>query len=668
VEVDMPFNLSFDSTVGAVQQAALQTVANFFNAHFTDPATIDISVSFANLGPGGLGASSFSLVTHNFSDITTALTNDSTSADDATAVASLPGTDPVTGTHTWTMTPAEEMALGLIPDNGTASDGSVRFSNTATFDFDRTDGIAPGAFDFFGVVAHEFTEIMGRELNAVGNTVASGAGDHPLDLFKFSAAGAREFVGTNAGYFSIDGGATNLDNFNTATNGDFGDWAASAGNDSFLAFSSSGVVNFVSLTDLRVMDVIGWQVAETAPVVTALSAAVGEDGPTLSQGLLTGTSDADNDILFVQNLDASVTTVSTSTLTQTLFLGSDYTLSGSTISLTPTGFAKFNGLSLGEHDTATFNYGVSDGITTTPNTLTLTINGLNDNPTAAAIAGNVNEDGPAQTLLAAFTDPDRDDTHSFSIDTTGTKGNVTNNNDGTFSYDPNGQFNSLGLGQTATDTFAYIVTDNHGASSTATATITVIGQNDAPVIQTGGAGDEATYWVRVHNAAITTVHATDVDNGDVVTYSIVGGKDASSFTIDADTGVLAFASLPKQPHNAYTLQVQASDGHPGGTDIQTITVNVTADKMAGDPANLLADTFVFHDKFGANTVQNFDPAHDFLQFDRGMFSADTAAAVLDASHDDHHGNVVVDTHAGHLTLQGVSLTQLASHSSDFLFV
>ena len=46
----MPFNLSFDSTVGAVQQAALLTVANFFNAHLTDPVTIDISVSFANLG------------------------------------------------------------------------------------------------------------------------------------------------------------------------------------------------------------------------------------------------------------------------------------------------------------------------------------------------------------------------------------------------------------------------------------------------------------------------------------------------------------------------------------------------------------------------------------------------------------------------------------------
>ena len=55
-----------------------------------------------------------------------------------------------------------------------------------------------------------------------------------------------------------------------------------------LLSAPSGVVNFVSLTDLRVMDVIGWQVAETAPVVTALTATVGEDGPTLSQGLLTG--------------------------------------------------------------------------------------------------------------------------------------------------------------------------------------------------------------------------------------------------------------------------------------------------------------------------------------------------------------------------------------------
>ena len=173
----------------------------------------------------------------------------------------------------------------------------------------------------------------------------------------------------------------------------------------------------------------------------------------------------------------------------------------------------------------------------------------------------------------------------------------------------------------------------------------------------------------MHNTAITTVHATDVDNGDVVTYSIVGGPDASSFTIDSDTGALAFASLPKQPHNAYTLQVQASDGHPGGTDIQTITVNVDGGqdgRGSGEPVS--GHLRVSRQSSGQIRFRHFDLAHDFLQFDRGMFRADTAAAVLDAAHDDRHGNVVIDTHAGHLTVQDVSLAQLAAHSSDFLFV
>ena len=63
------------------------------------------------------------------------------------------------------------------------------------------------------------------------------------------------------------------------------------------------------------------------------------------------------------------------------------------------------------------------------------------------------------------------------------------------------------------------------------------------------------------------------------------------------------------------------------------------------------------------TVKRHDDIDSFSAF----HSAHAVQALI-ASHDDHHGNVVVDTHAGHLTLQGVSLTQLASHSSDFLFV
>ena len=39
----------------------------------------------------------------------------------------------------------------------------------------------------------------------------------------------------------------------------------------------------------------------------------------------------------------------------------------------------------------------------------------------------------------------------------------------------------LAPGETATDSFTYTVTDNNGLSSTKTATVTITGQNDAPV-------------------------------------------------------------------------------------------------------------------------------------------------------------------------------------------
>ncbi|MGE0417016.1 MAG: NF038122 family metalloprotease, partial [Acetobacteraceae bacterium] len=545
----MTISVTFDASVNATQQAAILAVATFFNAHFLDPVSIDIAVSFSALGPNGLGASSYGLSTYSFSDIINALTIDATSADDSTAVVSLPSSDPVTGTHSWTMTPAEAMALRLISDNGATQDDSVSFSNAASFDYDRSDGITTGAFDFFGVVAHEFTEIMGRELNAIGNNVASGGGYHPLDLFKYTSAGTREFVGSNAGYFSLDGGATALLDFNTSPNGDFGDWAASAGGDSFLAFSSSGVFNLVSLADLRVMDAIGWQVRETAPVIAALVRAVGEDGPSLSQDLLAGASDAENDALFIMNMAASVGAVGTSAVAPTLFVNGDYVLTGSTMALTAAGFAKFNALAAGQSATGILGYDVSDGILTTHNTLTLTVNGINDGPTAVADVGAATENQNVSfDVLANDTDPDVGDTKTLislgsvmvnsanplinGIDATNAFSIVNNQ----VRFDPGSSFDALAVGDTAMVTVGYTMADGQNAQSSSKLTLAVSGENDPPVITSGGGGDSATYWVRVNNSAITTVRASDVDYGDTVKFEVVGGADAMRFIIDQDTG------------------------------------------------------------------------------------------------------------------------------------
>src|SRR4029079_9966436 len=112
------------------------------------------------------------------------------------------------------------------------------------------------------------------------------------------------------------------------------------------------------------------------------------------------------------------------------------------------------------------------------------IAGVNDAPAAANIAANANEDtGNPATLTASYTDADTHDSHTFSVNTAGTKGSVVNNGNGTFSYDPNGQFESLAQGDTETDNFTYNMYDSHGASSTRTATVTVHGENDGPSLQ-----------------------------------------------------------------------------------------------------------------------------------------------------------------------------------------
>ena len=77
------------------------------------------------------------------------------------------------------------------------------------------------------------------------------------------------------------------------------------------------------------------------------------------------------------------------------------------------------------------------------------------------------------------TDPDTsDDLEILSIDTASTQGTVTiNSNNDSILYNPNGQFDNLAFGETATDTFTYTVTDGNGSTDTATVTVTIVGRN-----------------------------------------------------------------------------------------------------------------------------------------------------------------------------------------------
>jgi hypothetical protein len=98
-----------------------------------------------------------------------------------------------------------------------------------------------------------------------------------------------------------------------------------------------------------------------------------------------------------------------------------------------------------------------------------------------------------------------------------------------------------------------------------TVTNVVEGGNAAPAITSDGGGATATKSVAENQTAVTTVTAIDGD-GDPLTYSILGGADASAFSIDSSTGALSFTSAPNfeaptdsGANSVYDVSVSVSD-------------------------------------------------------------------------------------------------------------
>jgi len=144
---------------------------------------------------------------------------------------------------------------------------------------------------------------------------------------------------------------------------------------------------------------------------------------------------------------------------------------------------------------------------------------------------------------------------------------LTVNADGSMSYDPNGQFESLGAGETFDDTFGYTIDDGNGGTDSATVTITVTGVNDAPVLDPVGnkTVDELT-------ELSFTATASDVES-DMLTFSLSG-------TVPAGAGITAGGDFTWTPSEAqgpgiYTFDVVVTDdGAPTLSDSETITVTV----------------------------------------------------------------------------------------------
>ena len=230
-------NPTFDSSIinnqnSAAIQAMINRAIGIYESMFSDPITIQILFRYSTTAPDGtplpagiLAQSQYVVYNVPWNDFIGALRADATTSNDNMANGSLPGSalssnivpSSADGRSVGLNTPPAMFANGHT-GNGGPYDGIVTLNSAQPFQFTRPP--SSGSWDAQSGTEHEMDELIGLGSHLNNNS----SNLRPQDLFSWSSAGIRNITSSGTRYLSIDGGVTDVVDFNQDTSSDLGDW------------------------------------------------------------------------------------------------------------------------------------------------------------------------------------------------------------------------------------------------------------------------------------------------------------------------------------------------------------------------------------------------------------------------------------------------------------
>ena len=281
--VGLVIHPTFDGSItsnpnAAAIEAMISRAISFHESLFTDPITIQIRFRYSTTAPDGTHLSMRTLALTDillyqipWSSYITALRADATTSNDTQATASLPGTalsgnirpSSAGGRAVGLNTPPSMFANGSVGQGG-PYDAIVTLNSAAPYQFNRPPSAS--SFDAQRAIEHEVDEAIGLGSRLGGN----GNDLRPQDLFSWSSPGNRNISTSGTRYFSINGGANNIVNFNQDPAGDLGDWLSEQCPQTHPyvqnAFACAGQYSDISATSPEGinLDVIGYDLTQTS--------------------------------------------------------------------------------------------------------------------------------------------------------------------------------------------------------------------------------------------------------------------------------------------------------------------------------------------------------------------------------------------------------------------